>query len=936
MNKNLIALAFCLLLKLACFAQGNFSGKIIDKQTNQPLALATITIFKAADTTMLQYKLSKENGEFKATGIPLNLHCRAVITFSGYKVFRKDFTLTDSLKNIDIGTIGLDTDSASLDEVLVIAERPPMIVKNDTIEFNAAAFKTLPNAMVEDLLKKLPGVTVDNDGNISVAGKRVNKILVDGKTFFGEDPKMASRNLPSYVIDKVQVTDDKDELLRNGDDNLNNVGKVINLTFKKGMKKGMFGKAYAGGGGGNNGDRFEAGAIANVFRDTLQVSLLGYTNNLNRPGFSYSDILQTGGIGRNRDVTGSQSVMINIRDYGSGITINGINFGGLSQQGGISTSNGLGLNFNHSPNKKQSIYAQYFFGNVKTDLEQRNYTQITNGDSIITNNEVTNGAIINNAHNMSAGINLKPDSLTTFQANVNYIAGTQNNNNTNITDGRSNILGLLNESAIDFNNKISNNQLSQRATYTRLSKNTKGRKFTLGNYFNWNSTATDAYTTGNIHYHQPTAYDSILGQYRNERVPNVANNIIANYSEPLATNWFLRFGANYQFEKLKNNTATFNKNGNDYNLPNSDLTNNFERTSNRFGASVGLEYRYKSLTITPGIKYQYQNFENKLSYIAAPVVQKLNNLLPQLGITYKRLNINYNRNVVLPSYQYLIPVKNNSNPYFVNLGNPDLLPAVKDEVYINYNHYAIKSSLNVWGWASASLTNNDVIQSVSINESGIQTSLPGNADGTKQLSANFGVNKQYKNKRQFTFLWNVGNYTQYRQNPFIFNNITSTQSSLYLNGWGGFGLNWNDVLEWNNSFGISYQQLRNSNKKFTQFNTLQNSVGSELIVRWPKHVIIETKATYGTNSQIVDPAFRNYFLWNAAVNFTMFKDERGVLKLGVYDLLNQSRSVDVTSTQNTVRTSYNNIIGQYFMATFTYNIRQAGAKKKVGGSMWLF
>ena len=747
---------------------------------------------------------------------------------------------------------------------------------------------------------------------------------------------MASRNLPSYVIDKVQVTDDKEELLRNGDDNINNVGKVINLTFKKGMKKGVFGKAYAGGGGGSNGSRFEAGAIANLFRDTMQLSLLGYSNNLNRPGFSYSDILQTGGMGRNRDVTGNQSISINSNEYGSGITINGINFGGRSQQGGVSTSNGLGVNFNHSPDKKRSLYAQYFYGNVQTDLKQRNMTQITNGDTILTNAATYNGAITNNAHNMSAGVSLKPDSVTTFQANANYIMGTQTNHTTNINNGKNNITGLLNEGNIHFNNDVANKQLSQRATYTRISKNKKGRRLTLSNYFSWNNLLNDAYTTGTIGYYQPIAYDSMMAQYRKERVPTITSNVAANYSEPLTKDWFLRFSTIYQFEKLKNNTATFNKNGNDYNQPNRDLTSSFDRTSNRFSASAGLEYRYKSLTITPAIRFQYQNYQNSLSYIGAPIVQIINNLLPQLGITYKEFNFNYNRDIVLPSYQYLVPVKNNTNPYLIELGNPNLVPAVRDQVSINFNRYITKSSLNIWSWFGAASTHQDVIHSISINESGIQTILPVNASGSKQVTANFGVNKQYKNKQLLTFSWNVGNYTQYKQNPFIFNNIFSRQMSLYINGWGGFGLNWNDLVEWNNSFSIGYQQLNNSNKNFTQFNTVYNSVSAEFIVRWPEQVIIETKANYGTNSQIVDPSFHHYLLWSAAINVTMFKDERGVLKLGAYDLLNQSRSVNVSSTQNTVRTTYNNIIGQYFMATFTYNIRQAGAKKKIGGSMWWF
>ncbi|MFV0607098.1 MAG: outer membrane beta-barrel protein, partial [Niabella sp.] len=749
-----------------------------------------------------------------------------------------------------------------------------------------------------------------------------------------EDPKMASRNLPSYVIDKVQVTDDKEELLRRGNDNLNNVGKVINLTLKNGMKKGIFGKEYAGGGGGPNGGRFEAGAIANVFRDTMQVSLLGYTNNLNRPGFNYSDILNTGGMGRTSGITGSRSISINNSDYGSGITVNGINFGGLSPQGGISTSSGLGVNFNHSPNKKQSVYAQYFFGNVKTDLAIKQQEDITNNNEVITNKTDKKGTIINNAHNIGAGIKLTPDSVTTFSANVNYIIGGQQTNNENISESTNSAVGLLNTGHVSLDNKLTSNQYSHYISFVKQSKHKKGRRISLSNKTTWQKNVTDAYTDGTISYNNPTVYDSSFAQLRNERVPTFFTNFSTNYSEPIAENWFIRAGITYEYETLKNNTSTFLKNGNIYNNPVDDLTSRFNRTSNRLGTLVGVEYKYKSLRVTPALKFQYQQFQNQISYINHPVVQKISNILPQLNITYKDLDISYNRDVILPDYQYLIPVRNNTNPYYVNLGNADLLPAVKDEVYVNYNHYSTEHSFNFWGWASMAFTNKDVVQSIVIDESGIQTLLPINADGSKIARANFGINKDYKNKSKFTFSWNLGSYMQYKQNLFYFNNDASQQKNAIINGWGGIGLNWNDVVEWNNSMGITYSNVKNTNEGFANFKTVENSIATEFVLRWPKHVIFETKASYGTNSQIVTDDYRHYLLWNAAVNFTMFKDERGVLKLGVYDILNQSRSVDVYSNQNIVKTSYNNIIGQYFMATFTYNIRAAGAKKKVGGSMF--
>jgi hypothetical protein len=217
----------------------------------------------------------------------------------------------------------------------------------------------LPNALVEDLLKKLPGVQVDSDGNISVNGKAVNRILVDGKTFFGSDPKMATRNLPANIIDKVQVVDDKEELLRNGDDNLNNVGKVVNITLKKGVKKGWFGKVYVGAGGSDN--RYETGGIANIFRDTLQMSFLGYANNLNKPGFGY-DGPDAGWWDWTEPTAtcNNSSTSIWTNGSGSGISINGISLAACRIMAAFQPARALGFNLNHAPNAK-TIFIRAIF-----------------------------------------------------------------------------------------------------------------------------------------------------------------------------------------------------------------------------------------------------------------------------------------------------------------------------------------------------------------------------------------------------------------------------------------------------------------------------------------------------------------------------------------------------------------------------------------------
>lgn len=932
--KKIYLAVVAILLSQMVYPQGSVTGTLADADTKKPLYLSTVTVYNAADTSIITYRLSDKAGNFKIPGLPLHTALRALITFSGYEVIRKDFTLTDNAP-FNLDSLWLKPNSASLDEVLVIAERPPMTIRKDTIEFNAAAFKTLPNALVEDLLKKLPGVQVDKEGNITVNGKRVNRIMVDGKTFFGDDPKMATRNLPSNVIDKIQVTDDKEEMLRSGDDNVNNVGKVINLTFKKGVKKGLFGKAYAGGG---TEGRFEAGAIANTFRDTLQVSLLGYTNNLNRPGFSFSELMQTGGMQRNSDVNSNRSVSIwNNSGGGSGIKINDINFGGITEYGGISTSSGIGVNINHSPNTKKSIFGQYFYGNVKVDADKDGYTSYNNADTILRRSENENAAIVINAHNIGLGAKLKPDSVTNIVAGINFMMGKTVDERNTLINNMHSVWGNLSDGNVDINRNYISRNYSHYINLNKLSKNKKGRRFNLNHNFSWKGRDNESLTNSLVNYKYPNSIDSTFNQLRTENIPTLNTSVSGNYSEPLTKRLSARVDARYEYEYLKNSINTFDLTSGDP-VKNNSLSNIFNRTSNTASTSAGLEYKYKKLTITPRLRYQWQHFENKLSSLNEAVIQKLNTLLPELSIVYGKMNINYSKRIILPNYKYLIPVFDNTNPYIINNGNPDLLPAISHSVEVNMYGYDPKLSLNVWGWARASTITNDVIQNIIQQNDGTQVIMPINAKRGKNISGNAGINKENKFSQKFSMTSNIGFYYEYKENYFSYNSNLSRQFSNNLSLWGGFGFNWNDVFEWNNNINYSFQKVKNSNTDiFKSYSTNDYEISSEQILRWPKHIIFENNIAYVRNNSFVAASLREFVRWNAAVNITMLKNEAGVLRLGVYDLLKKMNNTSVDISQNMLRYSNSNVLGNYYMATFTYNIRPTGAKKKVGGqSLLLF
>lgn len=918
-------------------AQGLLSGKLVDSTTQKPLYMATVTVFKAADTSIVMYKLTNAEGNFRIPGLSYHIPYRVIVSFVGYGVYKKEFLLSPQQSELALGSIGLLPDATSLDEVLLVSERPPMVIRNDTVEFNANAFRTLPNALVEDLLRKLPGVQVDKEGNITVSGKRVNRITVDGKSFFGSDPKMASRNLPSNVIDKIQITDDKDELLETGDDNLNNVGKVINLTFKKGVKKSLFGKAYAGGGGGPNGFRYEAGAIANIFRDTLQISALGYSNNLNKPGFSMSELLQSGGLSRNREINGSGNNNNNNSLFGSSVTVNGINFGGMSQLGGVTTSNGAGININHSPNKRKSFFAQYYLGKVHTDLQSNRSTQIFNKDTTITNASYYNALVNGISHSVGVGMNLKPDSVTNITATVNYVNAGERNNSNNNQSGVNNIAGLLNNGMVLIDGNTGNNILRQYFSITRQSKTKKGRRISFTQGLNWNRRKVDNYTNADIHYFYPNQFDSATYQLRQENVPAWYVYGGANYRDPIGKRFFLRAGLRYEYEELKNQVTTLAKNNDHYDLPNYDLSSSFLRKSNKYFASSGLEFRHKDLSITPGVRYQFQRFDNAVSYLPNNIIQRNGNILPTLEITYKKLTVNMIRDIILPDYNYVIPVRNNTNPYIINLGNVNLVPTIRNSININLNTFNPKNNLNVWGWGEVYTAQNDVVQNISLDKNGVQTIQPVNADGSSRIATNFGLGQQnIRFKNSFTLSWNFGTWTEFRRNKFFYNKEESSQKRLRSNIWSAIGFNWNDKLEITPSYSFSYASLKNSNPRFVTTNTFQQVIGTELVLRHIKHIVFDANLNYFYNNAFTNRAYRQMYLLNAGVNFTFFTDERAVLRVNATDILNQSQSSYVFLNQNTSTTVYNNIMGQYFMATFTYNMRPSGTKKKVGGtwSLW--
>ncbi|HVK96408.1 MAG TPA: outer membrane beta-barrel protein, partial [Flavisolibacter sp.] len=820
-------------------------------------------------------------------------------------------------------TIHMLPSSKSLDEVMIIAERPPVSVRKDTIEFNASSFKTLPTALVEDMLKKLPGVQVDVDGNITVNGKRVNRILVDGKEFFGSDPKMATRNLPANVIDKIQVTEDKDQKDLNPDIAAGDIGQVINLKLKKGIKKGWFGKAYAGAG---TDKRYEGGTILNLFRDTLQLSLIGFSNNLNRAGFGMNDIRNLGGFGR----TGINMMMIN---SSGGININGISIGGMGE--GINTSSGGGFNMNHVFRNGITLNTQYFYGQSRNDINELNNRQQFITDSILNTRSVRDEVLTSANHRFGIGLKGNFDSLTRFEFRPSLIFTDRDSDRETDIRSESNYKGLLNRSINlqDFEGKD-----AQYDHYLTLFKNfrKKGRSLNISNTINHGRVETDQINeTFNTFYNNGNTNEFQLNQLRDRYQKNLMATFNANYNEPISKAFSVRLGYTATHFYNDDLLLTFNKStSGKYDELNPNLTNELGRKSWRNVLSAALSWKYKQLTVTATGFYQALDIWNNFSK-TNQVEQHYQYLLPGLTINWKDFRLNYSTSVNPPNITDLQPVPDNTNPLFITEGNPDLLPSENHSINFNFFKNLNAKSLTINAYMHGNIRNNSITRSREVLSNGVQRSRPINVDGVADFYTNFFINKQYKFNKNFQVSFGGGYNFNLNRNYLIVNNNKSYVNTTDFGPSANGSFNWRDIIEWNFRYSIGLNSSKYESNAFNDIKTTRHNSNTEVILRWLKNLVWETSLNYVKNPLTAPGVRRDIALWNAGLTFVFLKDQKGLLKFSVSDLLDQNAYVFRNTTENIIIDRQLNNIQRYFMTTFTYNIRNFKAGK-IGGRERLF
>lgn len=938
MKKVIIGIVLLLTTALSAFSQTKnitVAGRVIEDDTKEPAVQATVQLLSLPDSAFAAGIATTAQGYFSLPKVKAGKYVLKV-SYIGFQPTVLPLQLSAQTPNKNVGTLTLKTDAVMLAEAVVTAEAPQVTVSEDTLMYNSSAYRTPEGAMLEELVKKLPGAEIDDDGNVKINGKDLKKIMVDGKEFFGGDVKTGLKNLPVDMIDRLKTYDKKSDLARITGIDDGEEETVLDLTVKKGMNQGWFGNADAAVG---TEDRYAGRLMLNRFVDKTQVSLIASANNVNNQGFS------GGGGGprwrRNNGLNAPKELGLNFATETAKLELGGsarynyndadianVNSSERFLQNGNSYSNSNSLNRN-----KNSTFNADFRLEWKPD-------SMTN---IIFRPNFSYGKTDNSSSSLSGTFNADPYSLVT---NPNdYLDFDVINNEDPLKDIRVN---ATNTGSLSDSKTVSTDATLQ----INRKLNDKGRNVTFRGRFGYGDNDNNQYTESMTRYYQiPTNLDSTLirNQYITTPTNDYSYSAQITYSEPIARATFLQFSYQFQYKYSESDKTTFDlyKINPEWGIGDplpvgyqnhavDSLGKYAEYRYYNHDASVSLRFIREKYQLSAGVSFQPQN--SKLSYkkgdYMIDTTRSVFNFAPNIDFRYRfskvsQLRFNYRGRTGQPSMENLLPIVDNSNPLNIRVGNPGLKPSFTHSMRLFYNTYNAELQRGIMTHASFSATQNSISNSTEYDDqTGARTTTPKNINGNWSAFGMFGFNTALKNKK-----YTINSFTNvnYQNNvAFLYNQDTKVDdknkttgltlserlNGAYRNDWFEFGLNGS----------ISYTAERSKLRPENNQEPYTFSYGANTQLMAPWNMTFTTNIANQSRRGYTDASMnRNELIWNAQLSQTFLKGAATV-SLELYDILKQQSNISRSLTADGRSVSEYNGINSYCMVHFIYRLNIFGSK----------
>lgn len=927
MKKNLFLL-ISVLVNCAAFSQTSRDVKgIVQDSTGTSVIAATVKFIVGTDTAFTRTDV---DGAFTFKGVKSSQFLLTVSSL-GYQTLNKRFLYKDGETLIQLDPIILKPQNRLLNEV-VISGTPGVTIKEDTIIYRAADYPLRENALAEDLLKKLPGVEVDKDGNVSAQGKQITKVRINGKDFFGGDVKTATQQIPADMLESAQIIDDYGDQanltgIRNGDPE-----KILNFTIRADKNKGYFARGTIGGG---NRERYQANLTANSYNNSEQASFIGNLNNTNSSVFNFGGgggFVGGGGGARVQQVGGGGGGGQRFQGGGFGGGVGG--FQGPGGGDGITSVGSIGLNYRNDYGKKISSYGNYSYSNRNNDVLSNQLQQNNFRGSLISTDQISLKNVINDNHRLNWNLEYKPDSLNFIKFSPSFSYGStadagssnyiQNNNGALSSDGTT----LSNTQSTNPNfgaNVLLNHRFQKR-----------GRNISLFlNANNSNTKREDDQITQYINY----VVSGNTNVYRNQELydANRSSNISANlsYIEPLSKIAGLEFNYNHSTTNYTNERETFDISPAGLSSRNNSLSNDYRYSfsTNRFGVNYRVNAQKYNYSI--GLSAQPSVLEGNsiVLDVNTPYRNTGFNLIPSARYSYnfsrtRAVNANYFGRANEPTYIQLSPTPDVSNPQYPVYGNPDLNAEFTHILNFRYNNFNFSSGDVLFFNISGNYTENKIVPNIlRSNDSAVglvQETRYLNTDGFYTTNAFYNFSKPFKEKKYvFSFIGSAN----YINNISFTDNVKNTGKNWIFSQGLNMQINPNKNLEFNP--GLRYSFNSNSNDAITNNNTKVSSYLMNLNSRiyFLKTLLFGTDLSKTFNNGYSSSLAVDPFIINTYLEKQFFKDKRATLRFQAYDLLNENTSVSRQVTGNVITDSQNNRLSRYFMLSFTMRIQKFSGKQ---------